>query len=72
MVLALDSKGLVYMHISPRCGTINAKYIMMALGMFMTCLKKKKPEMVEGTGFSIRTIPLSTAPPLSGIGWPPE
>ncbi len=51
MLLALfDSKGLIYtiMHLG---STINANYIVKALGKFLMHLKKKRPEMVQQEWF---------------------
>ncbi len=49
MVLAFfDSKGLLYTNYMPGGTTINANYIVEALGMFMKILRKKRPQMVAG------------------------
>jgi hypothetical protein len=48
MLLAFfDSKCLIYTHIVPRSASINANYIIKALGKFLVHLKKKRPEMVQ-------------------------
>jgi hypothetical protein len=47
MVLAsFDRKGLIYTIYMPRGTTVNASYIMEALGMFMKILRKMRLEMV--------------------------
>jgi hypothetical protein len=52
MVLAFfDSKGLIYTNYSARGTTVNAKYIVEALGNFMKIFKKKKPIMAAGDWF---------------------
>ncbi len=49
MVLAfLDSKGLIYTNYVPRGTTVNANYIVEALGTFLKILRKKRPQMVTG------------------------
>jgi histone-lysine N-methyltransferase SETMAR len=49
MVLAFfDSKGLIYTNYMPRGTTVNANYIVEALGTFMKILRKKRPQMVAG------------------------
>jgi hypothetical protein len=61
--------GLVYKHIVPRGITIYANYTVVALDKFRKHLLKMRPEMVEGACFTIKTKPLSTLLPLSGISW---
>ena len=52
MVLAFfDSKGLIYTNYMPRGTTINAIYIVKALGQFMKILRKKRPVMVKQEWF---------------------
>jgi hypothetical protein len=52
MLLAFfTSKGLIYTHIIPRGSTINANYILKAMGKFLVHLKKKRPEMVQQEWF---------------------
>ncbi len=52
MVLAFfDSKGLIYTNYVPRETTVNAKYIVEALGNFMKIFKKKRPIMAAGDRF---------------------
>jgi hypothetical protein len=47
LVLALfNSKGLIDTNYKPRGTTVNASYIMEALGMFRKIFRKKRPEMV--------------------------
>jgi hypothetical protein len=49
MVLAFfHSKGLIYMNYVPRETTVNANYIMEALGKFLKIFKQKRLEMVTG------------------------
>jgi histone-lysine N-methyltransferase SETMAR len=49
MVLAFfNSKGLIYTNYVPRGTTVNANYIVEALGTFMKILRKKRPQMVAG------------------------
>jgi histone-lysine N-methyltransferase SETMAR len=49
MVLVFfDSKGLIYTNYVPRGTTVNANYIVEALGTFMKILRKKRPQMVAG------------------------
>ncbi len=49
MVLAFfDSKGPIYTNYMPRGTTVNAKYIMEALGNFTKIFKKKRPIMAAG------------------------
>ncbi len=50
--------GLVYKHIVPKGITIYANYTVVALDKFRKYLLKKRPEMVEGDCFSIKTKPL--------------
>ena len=47
----IDNKGLVYTHIVPKATTINANYILVALGKLMIHLRKKRPEMTTGQWF---------------------
>jgi hypothetical protein len=57
MVLAFfDSKGLIYTNYVPRGTTVNANYIVEALGTFMKNLRKKRPQMGPETGCSIGTM----------------
>jgi histone-lysine N-methyltransferase SETMAR len=52
MVLAFfDSQGMVYTNYVPRGSTVNAKYIIRALGTFLKNLKKKRPETAKGEWF---------------------
>jgi hypothetical protein len=52
MVLAIfDSQGMVYTKYFPRGDTVNAKYIIRALGTFLKNLRKKRPETVKGEWF---------------------
>jgi hypothetical protein len=52
MVLAFfDSKGLIYTNYVPRGTTVNATYIVEALGNFMKIFKKKRPIMAAGEWF---------------------
>ncbi len=52
MVLAFfDAKGLIYTNYVPRGTTVNATYIVKALGSFMKILKKKRPGMAAGKWF---------------------
>jgi histone-lysine N-methyltransferase SETMAR len=52
MVLAFfDSQGMVYNNYVPRGQTVNAKYIIGALGTFLKNLRKKRPETVKGEWF---------------------
>jgi hypothetical protein len=47
MVLAFfNSKGLIYTNYMPRGTTVNANYIVEALGMFMKILRKKRLQMM--------------------------
>jgi hypothetical protein len=47
MVLAFfDSKGQIYTNYVPRGTTVNANYIVEALGTFMKILRKKRPQIV--------------------------
>jgi histone-lysine N-methyltransferase SETMAR len=49
MVLAFfDSKGLISTNYVPRGSTVNANYIVEALGSFLKILRKKRPQMVTG------------------------
>ena len=49
MVLAFfDSQGMVYTNYVPRGSTVNAKYIIRALGTFLKNLRKKRPETAKG------------------------
>jgi hypothetical protein len=65
MLLAFfDSKGLINTHIVPRGASINANYIIKALGKFLVHLKYKRPEMVRLNSFSTWTTRLSTSPPV--------
>jgi hypothetical protein len=49
MVLVFfNSKGLICTIYMPRGTTVNANYIMEALGTFMNILRKKRPQMVAG------------------------
>jgi hypothetical protein len=51
MVLAFfDAKGLIYTNYVPRGTTVNARYIVEALGSFLKILKKKRPVMVPSLG----------------------
>jgi hypothetical protein len=44
MILALfDNKGLIYTNYVPQGNTMNAKYIMEALGKFLEIFKQKRP-----------------------------
>jgi hypothetical protein len=43
-----DSKGLIYTNYMPRGTTVNANYIVEALGTFLKILRKKRPQMVTG------------------------
>ena len=63
MVLAFfDSKGLIYTNYVPRGTTINAIYIVKALGQFMKILRKKRPVMVKQKWFfHWDTAPVHTA-----------
>ncbi len=52
MVLAFfDSKGLIYTNYVPRGTTVNAKYIVEALGNFIKIFKKKRPILAAGDWF---------------------
>jgi alkyl sulfatase BDS1-like metallo-beta-lactamase superfamily hydrolase len=47
MVLAFfDSKGQIYTNYVPRGTTVNANYIVEALGTFVKILRKKRPQIV--------------------------
>ncbi len=72
MVLAFfDAKGLIYTNHVPRGTTVNATYIVEALGSLMKILKKNRPIMAAGGGSFIGTMLLFTPPPPSLIGWWP-
>jgi hypothetical protein len=46
MVLAFfNHKGLIYTNYVPRGNTVNAKYIVDALGKFLKVFKQNRPEM---------------------------
>jgi hypothetical protein len=52
MVLAFfDAKGLIYTNYVPKGTTVNAKYIVEALGTFLKVLRKKRPIMAAGEWF---------------------
>ena len=52
MVLAFfDNQGPIYTNYVPRGTTVNANYIVGALGNFMKYFKKKRPEMAAGEWF---------------------
>jgi histone-lysine N-methyltransferase SETMAR len=52
MVLAFfDAKGIIYTNYVPRGTTVNANYIVEALGKFMKVFGKKRPIMAEGQWF---------------------
>ena len=52
MVLAFfDSKGLIYTNYVPRGTTVNADYIVGALGSFMKIFKKKRPVIAQQEWF---------------------
>jgi hypothetical protein len=52
MVLAFfDSQGMVYMNYVPKGETVNAKYIIRALGTFLKNLRKKRTETTKGEWF---------------------
>ena len=52
MVLAFfDSKGLIYTNYVPRGTTVNAKYIVGALGRFLKIFRKKRPVMAQQEWF---------------------
>jgi histone-lysine N-methyltransferase SETMAR len=52
MVLAFfDAKGIIYTNYAPRGTTVNANYIVEALGKFMKVFRKKRPIMAEGQWF---------------------
>ena len=52
MVLAFfDNKGPIYTNDVPRGTTVNAIYILGALGRFQKAFKKKRPEMAAGEWF---------------------
>jgi hypothetical protein len=64
MVLAFfDWKGLIYTNYVPRGTTVNANYIMEALGKFLKVFRQKRPEMAAGTSGFIGTPRLFTSPP---------
>jgi histone-lysine N-methyltransferase SETMAR len=48
VLVFFDSKGLIYTNYVPRGNTVNANYIVEALGTFMKILRKKRPQMVAG------------------------
>jgi hypothetical protein len=57
MVLAFfDAKGLIYTNYMPRGNTVNARYIVEALGSFLKILKKKRPVMTAESGSFIGTL----------------
>jgi histone-lysine N-methyltransferase SETMAR len=52
IVLAFfDAKGLIYTNYVPKGTTVNANYIVEALGTFLKVLRKKRPVMAEGEWF---------------------
>ncbi len=52
IVLAFfDAKGLIYTNYVPKGTTVNARYIVEALGTFLKVLRKKRPVMVAGEWF---------------------
>jgi histone-lysine N-methyltransferase SETMAR len=52
MVLAFfDAKGLIYTNYMPKGTTVNANYIVEALGTFLKVLRKKRPVMAAGEWF---------------------
>jgi histone-lysine N-methyltransferase SETMAR len=52
MVLAFfDAKGLIYTNYVPKGTTVNANYIVEALGTFLKVLRKKRPVMAAGEWF---------------------
>ena len=72
MVLAFfDNQGPIYTNYLPRGTTVNAIYILGALGSFQKVFKQKRPERRRGSGISTGIIPLFIPPPLSEIGSPP-
>jgi histone-lysine N-methyltransferase SETMAR len=63
MVLAFfDAKGLIYTNYVPKGTTVNAKYIMEALGTFLKVLRKKRPVIAAGEWFlHWDNVPVHTA-----------
>ena len=52
MVLAFfDSKGLIFTNIVPRGSTVNARYIVKVLGIFMKNMRTKRPHMLTRDWF---------------------
>jgi histone-lysine N-methyltransferase SETMAR len=52
MVLAFfNAKGLIYTNYVPKGATVNANYIVKALGIFLKVLRKKRPVMAAGEWF---------------------
>jgi hypothetical protein len=63
MLLAFfDNKGLIYTHIIPRGSTVNAKYIVKVLDVFMRHFRKKRPVLAEQRWFfHWDNVPVNTA-----------
>ena len=71
MVLAFfDNKGPIYTNYVPRGTTVNAIYILGALGRFQKAFKKKRPEMAAGEWFSTGIMHPCILPPWSKSGLP--
>jgi histone-lysine N-methyltransferase SETMAR len=51
MILAFFDAGLIYTNYVPKGTTVNAKYIVEALGTFLKVLRKKRPVMAAGEWF---------------------
>jgi hypothetical protein len=52
MVLAFfQAKGLIFTNYVPKGTTVNARYIVEALGSFLKILRKKRPVMAAGESF---------------------
>jgi len=63
MVMAFfDAKGLIYTNVVPKGESVNAAYIVKALGRFLRYLKQKRPELAEqGFLFHWDNAPVHTA-----------
>jgi hypothetical protein len=72
MVLTFfDSKGLSYTNHVPRVTTLNANYIVDAMGKLLKVFKHKRPVMRLWIGGFIGIILLCTPPPWRLTGWRP-
>ena len=63
MILAFfDARGLIYTNVVPKGETVNAAYIVKALGRFMVKLREKRPQLAEnGFVFHWDNAPVHTA-----------